>query len=198
MTLTTDVPRPVLRYHGGKWKLAPWIVEHFGAHTFYTEAYGGAASVLLRKPRAIGEVYNDLNDELVNLFTVLREERLATQLQQQLELTGYARKEYERARQPSSDPVESARRLIVRSFMGFGSAGFNADHNTGFRSTIKRGVSARQVQRGPAYEWATYPEIIMPLMQRMKGVVIEERRPNTCWPSTTAAKPCTTWTRPMS
>jgi hypothetical protein len=62
------------RYHGGKWMLAPWIIEHFPPHRIYTEAFGGAASVLMRKPRAkLVEVYNDLDGEIVSLFRVLRD-----------------------------------------------------------------------------------------------------------------------------
>lgn len=33
--------RPIVRYFGGKWLMAPWIIKHFPAHRIYIESYGG-------------------------------------------------------------------------------------------------------------------------------------------------------------
>ena len=63
--------RPLLRWFGGKWMAAPWIISHFPPHTKYTEAFGGAASVLVRKPRSKVEVLNDLDDRLFALYRKL-------------------------------------------------------------------------------------------------------------------------------
>lgn len=95
--------RPVLRWHGGKWKLAPWIMAHLPAHRCYVEPFGGAGSVLLRKPRAYAEVYNDLDDEVVGLFRVLREPAQAARLVEQLALTPFARTEFSEAYQLTED-----------------------------------------------------------------------------------------------
>jgi len=171
-TLTIEAPRrPVLRWHGGKWKLAPWIISHFPDHRIYVEPFGGAASVLMRKPRAYAEVYNDLDDWAVNLFRVLRDEALAARLVEQLKLTPFARTEFECGRElgeTEGDPVELARRLIVRSFMGFGSNAHNG-RSTGFRANSNRSGTT------PAQDWGNYPNALPALIDRLKGVIIENR-----------------------
>lgn len=93
-----DAPltRPALRWHGGKWRLAPWVIEHFPPHRVYVEPYGGAASVLLRKRRSYAEIYNDLDDEVVGMFRVLRSDR-APDLVRAVALTPFGRREFEEA-----------------------------------------------------------------------------------------------------
>lgn len=160
--------RPALRWHGGKWRLAPWIVEHFPPHRLYTETFGGAASVLLRKPRSYGEIYNDLDDGVVNLFRVLRSER-APELLAALRATPFARVEFDLAYEVAQDPLEEARRLVVRSFMGFGSEGQNRAVSTGFRANAHRSGTT------PSQDWANFPDALVLIVERMRGVVIEHR-----------------------
>ena len=62
----------VLRWHGGKGKLAPKIVPLLPKHHSYIELFGGGGAVLLEKGPSEFEVYNDLNGDLVNFFRILR------------------------------------------------------------------------------------------------------------------------------
>jgi len=65
--------RPLLRYFGGKFRIAHWIISNFPEHRIYIEPYGGGAGVLLQKEKSFSEIYNDLDDEIVNLFIVARD-----------------------------------------------------------------------------------------------------------------------------
>ncbi len=162
--------RPALRYYGGKWLLAPWIISHFPAHRIYVEPFGGAASVLLRSPRAYAEIYNDLDLEVVNVFRVLRNPRQATKLRRAVACTPYAREEFDQAYEPTDEPVERARRTIVRSFMGFGSnAVAAAKGRTGFRANAFRQGTV------PAMDWRNWPTHIAEFTERLRGVSIESQ-----------------------
>ncbi|WP_085032272.1 DNA adenine methylase [Ensifer aridi] len=165
--------RPVLRWHGGKWKLAPWIIGHFPSHRVYVEPFGGAASVLIRKPRAYAEVYNDLDDEVVDLFRMLRDPAQACRLHELLKLTPFARTEFKAAYEATDDVIERCRRLVIRSFMGFGSNA-HASQAKGHRSTGFRATSNRSGTT-PATDWANYPAALGALVERLQGVVIENR-----------------------
>lgn len=126
------VNRPILRWHGGKWRLAPWVIGHFPPHRVYVEPFGGGASVLLRKPDCETEIYNDLDGDLVNLFRVIRER--GDELAALLDLTPYARDEYDALYAVTDDPLEAARRFIARSFMGMNSKG--ALQKSGFDARV--------------------------------------------------------------
>ena len=159
------VSRPVLRYPGGKYLMADWIVSHFPQHNLYVEVFAGAASVLMSKQRSNGEIYNDLNGDVVNVFRVLRDPLQAKRLEELLRLTPFAFDEYKACYQPCDDPIERARRIIFRSFAGIGSD--SVFRNNGFRYS-------KQNKSGtvPAQGWMRFPDAVDQFTKRLQGVVI--------------------------
>lgn len=162
------VVRPALRYHGAKFRLADWVMGFFPEHVCYIEPFGGAAGVLLQKPRAYAEVYNDLDGDVVNFFRVLRDPNSRAALIAACVQTPYAREEFELAWEPTDEPIERARRLAVRAQMGFGSAGATKGV-TGFRIDTKREYGTAQ------HLWAEYPAAIAAAGERLAAVLIENR-----------------------
>ncbi len=172
-----DAPtRPAMRYHGGKWKIAPWIINHFPKHKIYVEPYGGAASVLLRKPRSCGEIYNDLDGDVVNFFRVLRSPFQREQLIDSIRYTPYARSEFHEAFEPAdaAGNIERARRLLVRAEMGFGSAGATKGR-TGFRCQSHAHLDRDPPGRSVQMAWADKGNVLKKVATRFQGVMIENR-----------------------
>lgn len=160
--------RPVLKWFGAKWLMAPRILPYFPAHRVYVEPFGGGGSVLMRKPRSRIEVYNDLDSGLVNVFRVLRDPATAEQLKRATWLTPFSRAEHELTYEPTDEPVEAARRFIFRSFASFGSSA-HVRKRTGFRS--KDNAAGQH----SAVTWAGWPLHVDSFCERLRGVVIENR-----------------------
>lgn len=157
-----DAPqRPALRYYGGKFNLAPWIISHFPKHLNYVEPCGGAASVLLQKPRSPLETFNDLDSNVVNFFRVLRDQ--PDELIRKIRLTPWAREEYELSRVDCDcPPVEKARKFFVKSWMGRA-----ASDKTGWRFD-------RYTERQVAFDTINSHQL-EDAASRLLGVQIESR-----------------------
>ena len=164
----TNLSHPLIRYHGGKFRIADWIISHFPEHKTYVEPFGGGASVLLKKEPSQIEVYNDLDNEVVNLFRVLRDSSLRKSLEEQLYLTPFSRSEFYDAYEDTDDQVEKARRMIIRAQMGFGSAGATKG-KTGFRMAGGRQKNYEIVL------WDQYPSRLSLVAERLKQVMIENQ-----------------------
>jgi DNA adenine methylase len=163
------VTRPVMRYPGGKWRIAKWIISYFPQHTFYIEPYCGGAAVLLHKPRTQAEIINDLDGDVVNVFRVLRDPKTALELERITRLTPFAYEEYKGAYDPCDDPVERARRTIFRSFASIGSDGIHR-RNSGFRGLKNYAATATAAE-----EWSRWPDAIPFFVNRLRNVMIEHR-----------------------
>jgi DNA adenine methylase len=162
--------RVMLRWHGAKWRIAPWIISELPPHSGYVEPFGGGLGVLLRKRRVSYELVNDLDSALVNLYRVLRDPAQGARLVEQCALTPFSREEFELAYKPAKEPVEAARRLVLRSFAAVGSVGASRESRSGFAWDSHLGQYSE-----PAQVWSTYPESLRAVVARLQGVVIENR-----------------------
>ena len=118
--------KPVLLcYFGGKYHLAPKLIPLFPEHHCYVEVFGGAAHILLQKPRSPVEVYNDIDSNIHTLFKVLRNEKAFEKFYEMCQLTPYSREQVIACRrllfsdEPLSE-VEQAWCFYVAMRQGFG------------------------------------------------------------------------------
>lgn len=164
--------RPILRYHGGKFRLADWITSFFPEHSCYLEPFGGAASVLLRKSEVGTEIYNDLDSDVVNLFRLLRDPDMSAELEKRLRFTAFSRDEFDAAYEVPKDSIDQAHKLIIRSFMGHGSDSATRRSKPGFRTKRSGGG---QISSSPAQEFSTFSNVVLDFHKRLSAVVIENR-----------------------
>lgn len=154
--------KSILKYPGAKNRLAAWICGYMPKHDVYLEPFAGSLAVLFNKQRCHIETVNDLDEEIVNFFKVLRDNN--EELMEKIWLTPYSRKEYTGAYKQTEDAVEKARRFAVKCWMGFGCGNL---YQNGFKS-------GQQTQSpNPAEIWAGLPKTIELAAERLKGVQIE-------------------------
>ena len=168
MNVAIDAPtRPALRYYGGKHRLATWVIAHFPGHLNYVEPCGGAASVLLQKPRSPLELYNDLDGNVVNFFRVLRDR--SEELISTIRLTPWARAEYESCLDVGQgDDVERARKFYVRASMSFNGAVSDNTRTYGWRHSTHYNL-----RQPPSFDMINNSLDV--IASRLMGVQIESR-----------------------
>lgn len=84
----------LVRWAGGKTRQLNDLLPFIPDGRVYVEPFGGGASVLLNRQRSEVEVYNDLDSSLVNLFTVVRDDRLFDEFAARLGWTPYSRENF--------------------------------------------------------------------------------------------------------
>lgn len=160
-------------WYGGKAYYAAWIIDAFPKHRVYIEPFGGAANILLRKRPSEVEVFNDLDDRVVNFFRVLREEDSFERLVRKLSLTPYSRGEFaELAETPEpDDPVDRAWWFFARCRQAVGGLGM-AD--LGAKSWALS-LRTRRGMAEPVSKYLSAIDGLEPIAERFRSVVIERR-----------------------
>ena len=141
--------KAILKYPGAKNRIADWICSYIPQHDVYLEPFAGSLAVFFNKERCHIETVNDLDDEIVNFFMVLRD--YPELLKWIIIMTPYSRSEYNRAFRKADNEIERARRFCVRCWMGFGCGNL---YRNGFKS------GQQKCSPNPAKAWTLLPEVM--------------------------------------
>lgn len=166
-------------YFGGKWDmyaqhLKPFFPE-LETYETYAEHCGGMAGIMLQRPAAPVEVYNDVNSDLCNFFRVCREH--PAELAAALELTPVSREEWERSVAAMRDAgwspatgtapqrIERARQLIIVLRQSLSAAPGEAFQTC--KKHSRRGMASN------CSAWLNMPESVRQVGTRFAQVQIE-------------------------
>lgn len=156
----------VLKYPGAKWRLANWIISHMPVHHSYVEPFFGSGAVFFSKSKSNIETVNDLDGDVVNLFQTIRNS--PDELIRAVGYTPYARQEYDDAFSPADNPVEQARKFLVRCWQGHGFR--TAGRKPGWKNDVQGREAAYAVRN-----WIRLPERVAFTVERLREVQIENR-----------------------
>lgn len=157
-------------YSGGKSRLAGWITEKFPRHKVYCEPFGGSASVLVNKEPSEIEVYNDLDERVVNFFRVFRDQ--TDELVDWLNRTPYSRQLHDEIADryfPQGDsemPEDDVARAGMFFYLRYTQLMAKNGGKSGFQSTVRR---------NNALTFRNATDNLTALVERFHDVVIENR-----------------------
>jgi DNA adenine methylase len=164
--------RPLAQWFGGDLPGHDQIIRHFPSrHRVYVEPFGGVTSLLLHKPRSLAEIYNDADQDIVNLFQVMRDPLRLVRLIELVRWTPLARDEFSQAIQDANEPIEQARRMLMRSWAALRSSRANR-----WAETQRHAEAGRRWVQLPS-NWRSVPEALRLIAERLCGVIIEKRDP---------------------
>jgi DNA adenine methylase len=164
--------RIVFGWYGGKFSHLDWLLPLLPECHHYCEPFAGSAAVLINRPAAPIETYNDIDGDVVNFFRVLRDQH--DELIRKIALTPFSREEYNLAiygNHVCVDDVERARRFYIRA----------RQTRTGLAQTasIGRWANCKDTTRagmsGVVSRWLGGVEVLDEIAQRLLRVQIENR-----------------------
>lgn len=161
----------LISYFGGKYLHLPWLLDKFPKGNYhFVDAMCGAANVALNVNYPLITI-NDLNDNVINLFKVMRDD--PDELLRRIYFTPFARAEINSLITDFNDitcPIERARRFYVRSQLGYGANGSQNNHK-GFGSEYK-------IQPSNFYRvdnWNLKFRKFADIVQKLREIQIENR-----------------------
>ena len=154
----------VLKYPGSKLRISDWIIRKFPKHHSYLEPFFGSGAVLFNKAPSAIETVNDLDNDVTNLFEVIRD--ASVELQRAVFIPRMPA-EYDNAlNNADGEKIEKARKFLVRCWQGYG---FRANaYKVGWKNDVQGRESAYAVRN-----WNRLPGVLDTVVDRLKMVQIE-------------------------
>jgi DNA adenine methylase len=154
------------KWVGGKSRLRKYIIPILPEHTCYLEVFGGAAWVLFGKPPSNVEIINDIDQELITFFRVIKER--PEELIQSFEWELASRAEFERLAQLDTSQLTDIQR--AHRFYYLIMAGWGGELNyPRFQTSITDGGHGNRLIGA----LKTLRKRIEPVHARLRTVIIE-------------------------
>ena len=157
-------------YFGSKNKIAAKLCKELPPHNCWVEAFGGSAALTLRKKPSPIEIINDINNDIVNVFRQLRDNK--EELRQLILFTPYSRQELADAREfnPEDSDLEKARKFLIQAMMAIN--GIFGKERGGFSYSTSYSRNGREAR---VNRWVNLPERLDKVVERIKNVRIDNR-----------------------
>lgn len=154
------------KWVGGKSRLRKYIIALLPPHTCYVEPFAGAAWVLFGKPPSNVEILNDIDQELITFFRVVREQPEDLIASFDLELV--SRAEFERLANLDTTyltDVQRAHRFYYLIMAGWG----GELHYPRFQTSISDGGHGNRLIGALKH----LRQRIQPIHERLRTVIVE-------------------------
>ena len=151
-------------YYGGKYIHLDWLLPLLPEKVdIYAEPFAGSLSVLINRPKARVEIANDINENVVNLFEVMRDQ--GEEFLRQIYLTPYSKSELKRCIEinPKDTCLEKARKFITRINLTINGQAVLSEKGWGYKASTKKGSTR-------AISWANKPKNLDDVIARIKTV----------------------------
>lgn len=160
----------LVSYFGGKFPHLNWLIPHFPIGTYhFVDVMCGSANVALNVNYPLITV-NDLNDNIINLFEVLRNNY--DEFLRVLYFTPFSRAElYKIIESPRPEcKIEWARHYFVKCQLGYGANGSQNDHKgAGFEYTVQKSAFYR------VDNWNVKLKRLAKIAEKLRGFQVESR-----------------------
>lgn len=158
-------------YYGGKQRHVGFLNQHMpdtADIVHMVDVFGGSGAVIINAPDYPQKTYNDIDDDVVNFFTILRNN--PEPLIKAIALTPYAREELNQASGlfHSKDPIERARQFFVRTRQSRNGTNHRANASTWRRVT--RSKTFKSIGK----TWAETPELLAEIAEALAPITIEK------------------------